>query len=354
MQILSSHIQLDAPELPDQDPNKIKTRGDPVCCCFIFVSSFSQSPTTSHFLLLCFLHMQPAAFSLQIAHIEQWPLHRTFLKSIKKSRNNLTVSVHVSLFHLPSASFFGNTWQSREVEVAMKTIHDSGDAAFRACEVDMNEVVYWYTFVDDVRTAVVIELVASEYDVDEGVKVGSIGCGWTILNPSPFGHRGLLGGDDPIELSTLQLFTGTPRSLAICGVSTPRDLVASVIAGKLEGVEKWSKANLKYRVAHFPLLLKARHLIAENELVGCRDLVPGLVKRKVGDSPKVSSCLFNSLIVSFLFISVQIISLYRANERQCWGIAKWKLLMNQKLLFQRKEYMFQRGTSLSWRCQSAR
>lgn len=168
----------------------------------------------------------------------------------------------------------------------LKSLHDfSGDTAFRACDIDLNEIVYWYTFVDDSRTAVVLELVASEYDMDEGVKVGSVGSGWTILNPSPFGHRGALGSDDPIELASLPIFTGSPRSLAMCGdiVSRPRDLIAAIQAGRLDGVEKCGdKACVKYRVAHFPTLLKARHLIAENELVGGSDLVPGLVKRRVG------------------------------------------------------------------------
>ena len=134
----------------------------------------------------------------------------------------------------------------------------------------------WYTYVDDPRARVVAELVASEVNREHGVVLASYGCGWTFLQPSPFGMRGMPsveGGEDTPAASKVAaspVYKGSPRSL--CVGDEALDHLEEVSGGK---------AVLKYRVVQHHALLKAKHLLRENEIVGSRDVIPGLSMRPI-------------------------------------------------------------------------
>jgi Ca2+-binding EF-hand superfamily protein len=178
----------------------------------------------------------------------------------------------------------------------------------------MNEVALWYTYIDDPRTFVVAELVATEVDSTHGINLATYGCGWTFLEPTPFGRRGVadvLDADEhsssrsrssthhrkklegvPVELkrssyATAPILKGTPRSLALLsnGVS-PAEHLAQLVettANRVPG------AVLSYRLVQHHDVLKARHYFAENDIVSVREAVPGLrpiriISSKDGDA----------------------------------------------------------------------
>ncbi len=103
--------------------------------------------------------------------VDQWPIHSAIIERIKEKKHQLFYSVQVSFFHSPTKSFFGDTWRSTAVPEPSLKRDRSGGSSFRCSDVTMNEVVYWYSYIDDPRTFVVVELVAIERDQKHGIEV---------------------------------------------------------------------------------------------------------------------------------------------------------------------------------------
>ena len=228
--------------------------------------------------------------------VEGWPMHRGVLQRIKAHGNNLDFSVTVSFFHFPTRSFFGSTWQSG-AGAAQK--EGGGDERFRAYGVTLNEVVNWYTYIDDPRTCVLAELVATESNPELSIAVDSFACGWTVLQPSPFGRRGIPSVDSKEEgesadqllargaYLTAPIFKGTPRSLLASDSRASLEEVLASLEEEALTTSSSSSAVLRYQLVTHHALLKARSLFAENELVGSNDIVPGLqLRRSPGEKHK--------------------------------------------------------------------
>jgi len=312
-QLVTRRMQLDLPDLPDGHVNKVKTRGDPVS----FYSYGRKRRTLVHQLLVvdhlsiifcvaCLLFpLQPAAFSLVLQGVEGWPLHRGVLQRIKAHGNHLDFSVTVSFFHFPTRSFFGSTWQSGAG--AAQKEGGKGDESFRAYGVTLNEVVNWYTYIDDPRTCVLVELVATETNPELNIAVDSFACGWTVLQPSPFGRRGIPSVDSREEgessdqllargaYLTARVFKGTPRSLLAADSKASLDEVLASL--EEENSSTSAAAVLRYQLVTHHALLKARSLFAENELVGSSDVVPGLqLRRAAGEKHRRIAAFGHSVV----------------------------------------------------------
>ena len=280
-QFLSNRVQLELPDLQEGDPNRVKTRGDP-----------------------------PSALALLFQGVDRWPLHRALHQRVKAADTNLTFSVSVSFYHFPTGSFFGGTWESGTAEAERTGSKGSGSSPFVAYDVTINDVVMWYTYIDDPRTAVVVELVATETDKAHGITVGTYGCGWAVLGPSPFGRRGITSAEAHEEDGVLNRASYSSATILH---GTPRALTRLATAAELDKLPSFEGALLRFRIVQHngllkvtPLLpapvnpsphlhphrlnsrlvpqsqigtFKARHLVAENELVGSSDPVPGLARR---------------------------------------------------------------------------
>jgi hypothetical protein len=93
--------------------------------------------------------------------------------------------VNISLYHYNSVSFFGSTYTSESV-----LLSDDGARLPDTMNVDLSEVVYMLSRINDPSCIMVMEIVAEKEDITKNVVTGSYGCGWTqiplfALNPSP-------------------------------------------------------------------------------------------------------------------------------------------------------------------------
>ena len=200
-------------------------------------------------------------------------------------------TVQVSFFHMPTRESFGSTWQSQRGKDKRDEAVSSD--AYLSYSVTLNDLVFWYTYIDDPRTLVIVELVATEVDPAFNITVASYGCGWTYLNPTPFGRRNIPAVDMNEDRDVLlkrsyherSLFRGTPRDLFTKSKESGfAGLTHEAFLEKLESSSAFRDGRqpvLRYRVLQHHALLKARGLIAENEMVGGRDVVPGLARRSL-------------------------------------------------------------------------
>ena len=99
--------------------------------------------------------------------------------------SRISLSVNISLYHYNSVSFFGSTYTSESV-----LLSDDGARLPDTMNVDLSEVVYMLSRINDPSCIMVMEIVAEKEDITKNVVTGSYGCGWAqiplfALNPSP-------------------------------------------------------------------------------------------------------------------------------------------------------------------------
>ena len=222
----------------------------------------------------------PAAFAMTLRKVENWPIHRELLNRVEADGHKLEFSAQVSFFHRPSRSFFGSTWEGRSVKAEKM---EPGENSIVKMSVTLNDLVFWYTYIDDKNTLAVIELVATEFDGAQQIKLAQYACGWTFLKP--FGQIGCIAGNstetqgayvdvrnDRADLhsdesySSTHIFKRTPRVLAFLSDAEFAQLDETA----------FEDTRIQYRVLQHQRLLQARHLIYENELVGPSDIVAGM------------------------------------------------------------------------------
>ena len=131
-------------------------------------------------------------FCLSLFAVENWALP----KKLDKSDNDITFSLSLSFYYRKRRRFFGNTWIGRSVKKSeAKRSEGRGSRdddedergerrrsrRERTHYVVPNELVYWYTFIDDPSCIAVIELVATETDPTHKLTIAQYGCGWTTM-----------------------------------------------------------------------------------------------------------------------------------------------------------------------------
>ena len=130
-------------------------------------------------------------FCLSLFAVDNWVLPKKLAEETKRSNDvEVTFSLSLSFYYRKRRRFFGNTWIGRQVP--KKEVHksdarggaDDERGAKKAYDVVPNELVYWYTFIDDPSCVAVVELVATVTDAKEKVTVAQYGCGWTTM-PCP-------------------------------------------------------------------------------------------------------------------------------------------------------------------------
>ncbi|KAJ8607018.1 hypothetical protein CTAYLR_006253 [Chrysophaeum taylorii] len=180
------------------------------------------------------------------------------------------ICVSLSFFDCASRRFFGGTWVSRMVEP----------------KAEFEELAYWCTRVDDPACVLVVELVACE--VVEGRCAAQYGCGWTILRL--FGE----GSDTRVDAATddentkkfiaCDVFDGTPRRLATAAeaLGVTRSLPMPSARELAAAAGSSPACSIEYRLRRHDELSRVAHLLAEDEVVGANEMVPGLATGVLG------------------------------------------------------------------------
>ena len=178
-----------------------------------------------------------------------------------------SIQLSFSFFHIKSQSFFGSTWLSFPVDIPA----DSPGDAVSIVDIDINDIIYFVSRLTDPACVGVVEIVASLQSSAGKVPAGQYGCGWTMLNcfsSTSSSLSDIADGEESIITTSFSLFTGSPRDLIMYS-----DL--STLSKELAKNEL-SNCSLEVKMMAHKRLLKAQRLIAENEVLGRFDVIPGL------------------------------------------------------------------------------
>jgi len=210
-----------------------------------------------------------------------WSIPQNVLKMLGSGDCELTAQLSLSMFHLPSNTYFGTTWMGPTVSLGSnhRKIPDIVD-------FDYSDIVYMITRLADPACIAVIEIVVSKIDTRRNFVLAQFGCGWTMLNlfakPYPVDA---VDEKDKNKLLSCSIFCGSPR-----------DLIVNSDISKLSGrLREQPNCSLFFRVYSHRKLLKVQHLISENEAIGRFDQIAGLITRELvpprATRPQWMSCL---------------------------------------------------------------
>ena len=120
-----------------------------------------------------------------VEKISGWRPPLDLIRSTESKGVRVSLCLNISLYHYNSVSFFGSTWTSDSVPLM-----DDGGSMPDTLAVDLSEVVYMLSRINDPSCILVVEIVAEKEDVEKNVVTGSYGCGWTqvplfALSPTP-------------------------------------------------------------------------------------------------------------------------------------------------------------------------
>lgn len=146
-------------------------------------------------IIFGFDHLSPAYVPSMARHcsglcvciekISGWRPPLDLIRAAESSNVRVSLCLNLSLYHYNSVSFFGSTWTSESVPLT-----DEGGNMPDNLSVDLSEVVYMLSRINDPSCILVVEIVAEKEDAEKNVVTGSYGCGWTqvplfALSPSP-------------------------------------------------------------------------------------------------------------------------------------------------------------------------
>ncbi len=120
-----------------------------------------------------------------IDKISGWRPPIDLVQNTESQDVRVSMCLNLSLYHYNSVSFFGSTWTSESFPLS-----EDGAGLPDNVSVDLSEVVYMLSRINDPSCVLVVEIVAEKENIEKNVVTGSYGCGWTqlplfALNPSP-------------------------------------------------------------------------------------------------------------------------------------------------------------------------
>ena len=217
-------------------------------------------------------HMVSRASGIAISfdRIDGWSMPPPMQREVETHGYELKAQLSMSLLHLKSSTFYGSTWMGTQIPL----LDDSSRIPERL-DMEYGEIVYMVSRIKDPQCVAVVEIVVSKIDPERKVVVGQYGCGWTVL--SLMGKDSLqipdiADGYESILPQTTKFYMGSPRDLITSGGDM------SLVLPQLKEMKG---CTLTYYFCMHRKLLRAQRLIAENEIIGRYDIVPGLNIKEV-------------------------------------------------------------------------
>ena len=183
-------------------------------------------------------------------------------------KGRVQAHLSVSLFHLETGTFYGNTWTSAPVKIrGGKGVNFEQSICFKTRAVDPSCVA-------------VAEVVVVEKDRSTGRLLRQFGCGWSLLNIfaerlSKASSRGR-ASDKTIDAP---VYTGSPRALMMFNGNSIKESEFKLQRNSV----------LRYAVALHPKFDKVSKLLGENDIVGASTVVPGFKGYRDDEGIKVPS-----------------------------------------------------------------
>lgn len=202
-------------------------------------------------------------------HVQGWNIPAKVIEDVTRSWGKLDLSIQLSLslFHFNSGYFFGSTWIGFPIY-----LEDQRAIEQAVLNIDYNEVIYLVSRISDPSCIGVVELICNKIDHQKSLIVAQYGCGWSILNLfiQPF-PPDIAEGPENAHSMSVPVYKGSPRDLVLNSDVTS-------LTSRLKEVQG---SKLFYRIFSHRKLIPVARLIAENELVGRFEVVPGLVAKEV-------------------------------------------------------------------------
>lgn len=107
--------------------------------------------------------------SIHFEKICGWNIPGSIFKSIHENCE-ITVQLSLSMFHLPSGTFFGSTWMGPTISLGDLNRKNSNIIDF-----DYNDIVYLISRVADAACFAVVEIVVSKIDVTRNLVLEQYG-----------------------------------------------------------------------------------------------------------------------------------------------------------------------------------
>jgi Ca2+-binding EF-hand superfamily protein len=222
--------------------------------------------------------------TLVFKRIEGWSLPTALKEAVRDNPDlQVTIQLSMSLLHLNSGIFYGSTWMGTPADQPI----DGRSKIPEVMDFRYEDIVYMLTRITDPTCVAVLEVVASLTNVRTGVTKGQYGCGWTILPldlhgcPDVSDQAGWLRGKE----GSCTFYPGSPRDLIV----TRDALTASTKLKEMVG------CRLVFSLFSHRKLVRAHKLIAENEIIGRHDCIPGLMSKEVtppgANVPKRIECI---------------------------------------------------------------
>ena len=117
--------------------------------------------------------MSPRSRGISICFekLQGWNLPNQLLNDISDGKCGASIQLSLSLFHLPSSTFFGSTWMSSPIIIALV-----GERNIQVPEVfDFSEVIYVISRLKDASCIGILEIVVSKVDADKNLATAQFG-----------------------------------------------------------------------------------------------------------------------------------------------------------------------------------
>jgi Ca2+-binding EF-hand superfamily protein len=226
---------------------------------------------------------QPSMFenrhglALYLEKIDGWRLPKSVYGQLGEGKFHLSLQLSLSLFHLTSGTFFGTTWMGPRISLS-----NPEKAYTKDVELQFKEMIYLVSRINDETCVGVVEIVVGKENEDVNLTAGQYGCGWTMLNifsknlPPDCSDR-----REDVQLMSCPIFAGSPREL----VMNPN------IDKLAKSLKEIPDCYIFFKVYSHRRLLKVQRHVAENEVIGRYDPIPGLVYRDVVPPDRTRSVL---------------------------------------------------------------
>ena len=217
-------------------------------------------------------HMVSRASGVAISfdRIDGWSMPPPMQREVETHGYELKVQLSMSLLHLKSSTFYGSTWMGTQVPL----LDDSSRIPERL-DIEYGEIVYMVSRIKDPQCVAVVEIVVSKWNPERKITEGQFGCGWTVLS---------LMGKDSIQIPDIAdgYESILPQETKFY-MGSPRDLITSGgdMSLVLPRLKEMKGCTLTYYFCMHRKLLRAQRLVAENEIIGRYDIVPGLSIKEV-------------------------------------------------------------------------
>nr|CCA20075.1 nephrocystin4like protein putative [Albugo laibachii Nc14] len=214
-------------------------------------------------------------FCLQVVSIENLPIPTIVpLVELHETQTRWpsiwTICFHVSLFHVVSRRFFGNTWVSPSQSIDSTDISERQQISTQDLKavlpsVTLESLVYCVSDICDSQCYAILEVVLTEKDAHTNVPIAASGCGWTAIPIFT-----LLASQQNACVKA-SIFTKSPRILWELRDQDRESFL-------WDRLEKHPESTLMYQI-HENSALASREgqaLIRPNEWIGPQDTVVGL------------------------------------------------------------------------------